>query len=44
MQHAASGIRVIVMTVAAMVDAVLATAVRTAFKQTQFAKQSGVFR
>jgi hypothetical protein len=34
----ACGIRIVVVTVAAMVDAVLPTAVRTAFEQPQFAK------
>ena len=44
MQYATSGIRIVVVTVATVVDAVLPTAVRTAFEQPQFAKQSGVFR
>jgi hypothetical protein len=44
MQYATSGIRIVVVTVAAMVDAVLATAVRTAFEQPQFSKQSRVIR
>jgi hypothetical protein len=44
MQYATSGIRVIVMTIAAVVDAVLPTAVRMPFEQPQFSKQFRVIR
>ena len=44
MQYATTGIRIVVVTVATVVDAVLPTAVRMAFEQPEFSKQSRVIR
>jgi hypothetical protein len=44
MQYPTSGIRVIVMTVATVVDGVPPTAVRVPFEQPQFSKQPRVVR